>query len=249
MRPLAGQSVLLTRSAEDCVPWARELEAADATAVILPCIRCEPLDAEEVRERIADELPRTDWLVFTSKRGVEAFAALHDASSDDARLPAHVKVAAVGAATADAAVVHFGHADLVSEQGTAASLAQALEARLTDPGARLLIAVAENAGRTLEDVLEPAGAICTRLDVYRTVPAREIEPKHALSSLGADNIFLASPSAVTGLTNQVELDRPAAVFTIGPATYAAAEAAGLTVTGQARRPNIEGLMEAMRCAN
>lgn len=249
MRPLAGQSVLLTRSAEDCVQWARELEAADATAVILPCIRCEPLDAEEVRERIADELPRTDWLVFTSKRGVEAFAALHDASSDDARLPAQVKVAAVGAATADAAVVRFGHADLVSEQGTAASLAQALEARLTDPGTRLLIAVAENAGRTLEDVLEPAGAICTRLDVYRTVPAREIEPKHALSSLGADNIFLASPSAVTGLTNQVELDRPAAVFTIGPATYAAAEAAGLTVTGQARRPNIEGLMEAMRCAN
>lgn len=249
MRPLAGQSVLLTRSAEDCVPWARELEAADATAVILPCIRCEPLDAEEIRERIAVELPRTDWLVFTSKRGVEAFAVLHDASSDDARLPAQVKVAAVGAATADAAVVRFGHADLVSEQGTAASLAQALEARLTDPGTRLLIAVAENAGRTLEDVLEPAGAICTRLDVYRTVPAREIEPKHALSSLGADNIFLASPSAVTGLTNQVELDRPAAVFTIGPATYAAAEAAGLTVTGQARRPNIEGLMEAMRCAN
>ncbi len=244
MRPLAGQSVLLTRSAEDCAQWARQLEAADATAVILPCIRCERLDAEAVRERIAIELPRTDWLVFTSQRGVEAFAALHDA-----RLPGHVQIAAVGAATADAAVVRFGHADLVGEQGTAASVAQALEARLTDPGARLLIAVAENAGRTLEDVLEPAGAICTRLDVYRTVPAREIEPKHALSALGANNIFLASPSAVTGLTNQVELDTPAAVFTIGPATYAAAEAAGLTVTGQARRPSLEGLMEAMRCAN
>jgi uroporphyrinogen-III synthase len=244
MRPLAGQSVLLTRSAEDCAQWARELEAADATAVILPCIRCERLDAEAICERIAIELPRTDWLVFTSQRGVEAFAALHDA-----RLPGHVQIAAVGAATADAAVVRFGHADLVGEQGTATSLAQALEARLTDPGERLLIAVAENAGRTLEDVLEPAGAICTRLDVYRTVPAREIEPKHALSALGANNIFLASPSAVTGLTNQVELDTPAAVFTIGPATYAAAEAAGLTVTGQARRPSLEGLMEAMRCAN
>ncbi|MEE8237064.1 MAG: uroporphyrinogen-III synthase [Gammaproteobacteria bacterium] len=249
MKPLAGQSVLLTRTAEDCAQWARELDAVDATAVILPCIRCESLDTEEVRELIAIELPRTDWLVFTSRRGVEAFCALYDASFDKSPLPEQVKVAAVGAATADAAVVRFGHADLVSEQGTAASLAQALDARLTDPGARLLIAVAENAGRTLEDVLEPAGAICTRLDVYRTVPAREIEPKHALSALGADNIFLASPSAVTGFTNQVELDRPAAVFTIGPATYDAAEAAGLTVTGQARRPSLEGLMEAMRCAS
>ena len=244
MKRLVGQSILLTRSAEDCAQWARELEVANATAVVLPCIRCEHIDAEEVRERIAIELPRTDWLAFTSKRGVAAFAALHGAE-----MPGHVKIAAVGTATANAAVVRFGHADLVSELGTAASLAQALEARLTSRGMRLLIAVAENAGRTIEDALGPAGAICTRLDVYRTVPAREISPKHALSALGADTIFLASPSAVTGLTNQVELDKPAAVFTIGPATYEAAEAAGLTVTGQARQPSLEGLMEAMRCAS
>ena len=244
MKRLTGQSVLITRSAEDCAQWARELEVADATAVILPCIRSEPIDAEDVRERIAVELPRTDWLVFTSKRGVAAFAALHGAT-----LPSRVKIAAVGAATADAAVIAFGRADLVSELGTAASLAQALEARVANKGARLLIAVAENAGPTIEDALGPTGAICTRLDVYRTVPVREISPKHALSSLGADTIFLASPSAVTGLTNQVELDKPAAVFTIGPATYEAAEAAGLTVTGQARQPSLEGLMEAMRCAN
>ncbi len=244
MKRLTGQSVLITRSAEDCAQWARELEVADATAVILPCIRSEPIDAEDVRERIAVELPRTDWLVFTSKRGVAAFAALHGTA-----LPSRVKIAAVGAATADAAVIAFGRADLVSELGTAASLAQALEARVANKGARLLIAVAENAGPTIEDALGPTGATCTRLDVYRTVPVREISPKHALSSLGADTIFLASPSAVTGLTNQVELDKPAAVFTIGPATHEAAEAAGLTVTGQARQPSLEGLMEAMRCAN
>lgn len=243
MKPLAGQSVLLTRDAEDCAQWARELEAMHATAVILPCIRCENINADEIRERITKELPRTDWLVFTSRRGIAAFTALHDAP-----LPEQIKIAAVGAATADAAVVRFGHADLVSELGTATSLAQALDATLTDPGARVLIAVAENAGRTLEDMLGPAGAICTRLNVYRTVAARELKPKRAFSTLGADTIFLTSPSAVTGLLNQVELDRPAAVFTLGPATYKAAEAAGLTVTGQARSPSLKGLLEAMRCA-
>ena len=36
MKPLAGQNVLLTRDAEDCAQWARELEAMHATAVILP---------------------------------------------------------------------------------------------------------------------------------------------------------------------------------------------------------------------
>ena len=70
-----------------------------------------------------------------------------------------------------------------------------------------------------------------------------------LSALDADNIFLASPSAVTGLLNQVELDKPVAIFTIGPATNRAAQAVGLTVTGQAQNPSLEGLMEVMRCAS
>jgi len=244
MSPLAGQSVLLTRSEEDCAPWARALEAVGAIAVILPCIRCEHIDAGKIREHISTEMPKADWLVFTSQRGVAAFAALYEPP-----LPEYVKIAAVGPATADATVVHFGRADLVSETGTAASLAQALEARLTTPGTRLLIAVAENAGRTIETALRPAGAFCTRMNVYRTVAARELEHKHMLSALDADNIFLASPSAVTGLLNQVELDKPVAIFTIGPATNRAAQAVGLTVTGQAQNPSLEGLMEVMRCAS
>ena len=243
MNELAGQRVLITRSEDDCAEWAQELEAVGATAVILPCIHCEQIDTIELREEIAAELPRADWLVFTSKRGVAAFVALHAEP-----LPELVAIAGVGPATADAAVVAFGRADLVSERGTAESLAQALEARLTESGSRVLIAVAENAGYTIEDTLRTAGAYCTRLEVYRTVAAAELAPKQALSTFDADNVFLASPSAVTGFTNQVELDTPAAIFTIGPATSEAALDAGLDVTGQATSPGIEGLLEAMRCA-
>jgi uroporphyrinogen-III synthase len=243
MSALAGQTVLITRSDDDCMGWADALAAAGATPVVLPCIRCETLATDELRERIDAELPHTDWLVFTSKRGVTAFTALCKRP-----VPDSVKVAVIGPATADTAVIAFGRADLTSESGTAVSLAQALEARFSDTGARLLVAIAENAGTTIEDTLRAAGATCTRLDVYRTLAAEPREPKQALSVLGADNIFLASPSAVTGLTNQVELDKPAAIFTIGPATNEAAEAAGLTVAGQATSPGLEGLMEAMRCA-
>ncbi len=243
MSAIAGQSVLITRSDDDSAEWAEALTAAGVKPVILACIRCEEIVTDELRERLLAELPRSEWLVFTSKRGVAAFAALHARP-----LPEHFKVAVVVPATADTAVIAFGRADLVSEMGTAESLAQALEARLSDAGARLLIAVAENAARTIEAALRPTGAICTRLDVYRTVAAQPREPKQALSALGADTIFLASPSAVTGFTNQVELDKPAAIFTIGPVTNEAAEAAGLTVTGQATSPGVEGLMEAMRCA-
>jgi uroporphyrinogen III methyltransferase/synthase len=116
-------------------------------------------------------------------------------------------------------------------------------------GSRVLLALAENAGDVLERELNSAGARCTRLDLYRTVPAALTQPKRAISTLGADNVLLASPSAVTGLMNQVELDRPVRVFTIGPSTTAAAQRLGLAVTAEARVPSFEGLVEAMQWRN
>ena len=240
MSSVSEKRVLVTRSDEDCAEWAAKLEAAGAHVVMLPCIRTEPIDNEKLRDRVHAQITDTDWLVFTSRRGVAAFASLLKNE-----LPTRVKIAVVGPATADTAVIAFGHADLVSEAGTAASLAQALETRITEQG-NVLLALAENADETIEQALAPTN--CTRLSVYRTIPVDVAEPKCKFSALGADTVLLASPSAVQGFTNQVELDKPAAIFTIGPATNAAAQTAGLDVTGQALTPSLEGLMEAIECA-
>jgi uroporphyrinogen-III synthase len=244
MSAVAGKRVLITRGEEDNAAWAAKLESAGAHAVILPCIRTQTIDSDQLRARIRARISDTDWLVFTSRRGVAAFEAL-----SAGELPAAVKIAVVGPATADAAVIAFGRADLVSEAGTAASLAQALEARIEDAGGgNVLLAVAENAGTAIERTLEVTAARYTRLNVYRTIPAQAVDPKYRLTALGADTVLLASPSAVEGFKNQVDLDKPAAIFTIGPATNAAAEAAGLEVTGQARNPGLEGLLEAIEWA-
>ncbi len=112
--------------------------------------------------------------------------------------------------------------------------------------AKCLIAVAENAGNIVEETLEQAGGGCLRLNVYRTTPAAPGAAKQALSELGADKILLASPSAVTGLVNRLELDAAVEILSIGPSTTRAARAAGLTVTAEAARPSLEGLMEAMQ---
>lgn len=131
--------------------------------------------------------------------------------------------------------------------GTLASTAaETRAARVDHAPPSVLLALAENAGATLERRLTAAGAHCTRVNVYRTVAAPLSTPKRALSSLGADNIFLASPSAVAGLVNQVDVDVPVAVFTIGPSTTAQAQAAGLEVTAEAAEPSLEGLLEAMQ---
>lgn len=257
MDGLKGQRVLITRAAEDCAAWATRLKEAGAVPLTLPCIECEPNLGPAVAAQLAAALPKTEWLVVTSRRGADALRPLIASTPwtpADEQAMAAIQIAAVGPATAAAAESLPGRVVLVSPSGTAKSLAEALAARLaaaapntavpTRP--KCVIAVAENAGAVLEDTLTRAGGNCLRIDVYRTVPAAPAARKQALSGLGADKILLASPSAVTGLVNRVELDTAVEILTIGPSTSEAARAAGLSVTVEAPRPSLEGLLEAMR---
>jgi uroporphyrinogen-III synthase len=195
--------VLLTRSAEDCAEWAERLGALGATPVALPCIHAETIDTPPVRATVAAAVADADWLVFTSRRGVEAFVALGGSA------PARTKIAVVGAGTAAVAQELLGRVDLVGRGGTAASLADSLAANgVLAQRSHAVLPLAENAGDALERALSGAGARCTRLDVYRTVPAPPATPRRAMSSLGADNVILASPTAVTGFVQQVIVDVP-----------------------------------------
>jgi uroporphyrinogen-III synthase len=238
MKRLTGKRLLITRSAEDCAEWAEQLTRHGATVVTLPCIETEIIDTPELRASLAASVPQVDWLVFTSRRGVEAFAKLHPAPIGDA------KVAAVSAATGEAARTRLGRIDL-DGRGSAARLAATMLAEgVLNGRPHLLLALAENA----EDLLERAfqgPARCTRLDVYRTIPVRPAAAKRAMSTFGADNVLLASPSAVTGFVNQVDIDIPVSVFTIGPSTSAAARARGLAVTAEASTPSLTGILETM----
>ena len=255
---LAGTRVLITRSEDDSAEWAEALERHGARPVLLPCIRSEPIDTPELRAALRDAVADADWLVLTSRRGVEACARLlapcadtrRGASSPASRveratLPARAQVAAVGAATAAEARKLLGRADLVGA-GDAAALGAALTSGERIAGASVVLALAANARDELEQVLAAAGARCTRFDVYRTIPAPPAAPKRTLSSLGAERVVLASPSAASGFVHQVDLDVPVAIYTIGPSTTAAARALGLDVTAEAREPSLEGILEAMQ---
>lgn len=273
-RGAGATRLLLTRSEEDCTAWAAELGRRGLETVSLPCITAEPIDSPALRRALAGAAAGADWLAFTSRRGVEAYARLTGETSTP------LKVAVVGAATAEAARRTLGRVDLVAEHGTARGLARTLaealrEARGGETGARIamrargssalsrpraapsrpqaapsrprvLAAVAENARDTLGRELAAAGITCLRVDVYRTVPAETRGAKRPLASFGVDAVLLASPSAVQGFANQVDIDSSAPLVTIGPSTSAAVRALGLQLAAQAREPSLEGLLEAMK---
>ena len=221
---LAGRRILLTRSAEDCAEWAEQIARRGAEAVVAAV---HPLrDARHAgAARGAESRARGRGLarvhVAARRRGVRGAARPR-------RCRRRRASRSVGAATADAARAKLGRVDLVG-RGTGAALAAQLAA---DGDAR---AAAERADRDRRERrrraraharARPARAARGSTSIARS-PRRRRRRKRALSSLGAERVVLASPSAASGFVHQVELDAPVAIYTIGPSTTAAARALGL----------------------
>ena len=157
-----------------------------------------------------------DWVVVTSANGA---AELRRRMLGTPR-----RVAAIGPATAAA---FGGHVDLVPTISTQ----EGLLAELPSPAGRVLFAAAEGARQL---IVEALGA--DFLPLYRTRALRPGAPPVG------DIAIVASPSAARALAS-VASDLP--VVSIGPETTRAAEAAGLTVLGEATTQDAAGLAAAV----
>lgn len=240
MASLTGRKLLVTRSADDSAEWADALAAEGAMPIVFPCVRSEPLGDTALAHALMQAVAQADWLVCTSRRGVDRVADLIGT-----RLPDGLKVAAVGATTAAHFRNRFGRVDLTGE-GTAALLGRALAARPDiGKGKRIVLALARNAGPELAASLRAAGAAIERFDVYRTVPAEPLARRQPLSDLGCDAVIFASPTAVAGFANQVDVDENGVFVTIGPSTSKAVRERRWDVFAEAREPNLSGIIASM----
>jgi uroporphyrinogen-III synthase len=241
---LDGRTVLVTRALEDADRWARRLSELGATPVVLPCLVIEPIEDRDTAARLERAVADSDWLVASSRRGVEIAARLLTGG-----LPSGIRIAAVGPATGKAAALAWGRCDLIAAEPTALGLGRELaEVILRGPPdavRQVLLIEAATGRREIEPILAAYGIQTVAVAVYRTVAAPTISPRRDLRSLGVDHILLASPSAVAGLVNQATVPDEVRVVTIGPTTTRAARAAGLTVAAQARRPDLDGMVEVM----
>lgn len=239
MSGLKDLTVLLTRTPADSEAWAGPLRAAGAEVKMLPCIRTMPATDPATAHALRHALAEADWLLLTSRRGVDAVSRLVEPGT----VPADTLIAVVGPATAQSASARLGRVDLIAPSGTARALAGAV---VGDPrfaaGQRCVAALAANAGSVLADALAAAGARYQRIDVYRTIPHPPEARKRSLASLGAGDIVFSSPTTVTGFVNQVDIDCDYRAWSIGPSTSAALREAGIALAGEAPRPGIAGIV-------
>jgi len=240
-RPLQGRTVAVTRARAQASGLAGKLRALGASVPEAPVIRVRPLPGPPL-----DPTPY-DLICVTSPNGVEQlFERLAAADPPrDARALAGARVAAIGQGTARVLAEHGVRADIVPERAVAESLVEAL-AEL--PIARALVARAAQARDVLPDALRARGIEVDVLDLYETVA--EPGASGAIeSALGADYVTFTSASSVRFFLQAAEghghISASTRIVSIGPITSEALRERSLEPAVEAKRHDVDGLIEAL----
>lgn len=228
---LVGCRVLVTRERPGELGRLLTGEGADVVHVPLISVADAPDGGVELRRELG-RLDQYDWLVVTSAAGSERVGKA-------ARSARHVRLAAVGTATAKRlAELADRPVDLVPERQLAAALGDALIEQLEGKG-RILVAQADRAADTLADLLRAAGHDVVAVTAYSTA---SVEPDLQMIE-GTDVLVLASGSAAQSWVAACGSRRPPLVVTIGPSTADAARELGLKVDGIAADHSLTGLVD------
>jgi uroporphyrinogen III methyltransferase/synthase len=247
--PLFGKRVLVTRPRGQARDMVRRLEALGAVVYQLPAVEVrEPDDWGPVDRALAD-LPRYQWVVFTSANGVHYFLRRLRVGGRDVRALGGVRLAVIGPATADALRAYYLEPDLVPPEYRSESLAAALRDRVA--GQRVLLARADRGRDLLREELKAVAEV-EQVAVYSQVDAVEmdLELLEKVSHGKIDFITLTSSKIAESLVRMLD---PAArqriragevrLVSISPVTSAAVRKLGLPVAAEAKEYTTEKVVE------
>ena len=247
-RPLLGKRIVVTRTRKQASALSKKLRALGAQVIELPTIRIEPpTDLREFAELVQDA-HIYDWIVFTSANGVEAFFDIFFKLYDDAREIGGACIAAIGPATAQRVKDFHLHVDLQPDEFVAEAVLREFKKQGSIENLRILLVRAEKGRDVLPKELSAAGAIVDEAFAYRTVPeTRDTSgARQRLAQDGAELITFTSSSTVENfLALGLPWPKGMRIASIGPITSKTVRDHGLTVDVEARRHDIDGLVQAI----
>lgn len=255
MSDLQNNSILITRPPHKAEEMADLVRARNGRPVIFPTISiAPPADWAPVDQAIS-RLPEYDWIIFTSVNGVRFFTRRITERGGTLNQPETVRVAAVGAKTADTLKETGITVDVTPSEYTAEKLLDTL-VNQNIKGRSCLLVLGDKARNTLTDGLQNAGALVEKIVVYRN---RKEIPDHASSILAQLQegqirvLTFTSPSTfrnfveiLTELTEDVDqVLEHQTLAVIGPVTARAIQAQGLKVSIVPQTSTMEGLLDAV----
>lgn len=231
--PLSGKRIVVTRPRGQAAPFIDKIEKAGGTAYAVPLIAFR-MHEDIQDEAVLNQLFTYDWIIITSKNGVDFFMKkVKKVGMDIKTVPA--KFAAIGTKTAEALKRYGITVSYIPKRFSADDVAQDIETgRFTPKNA--LIPKGNLARDLIGETIRNTGAAADDWVVYETYfPEKE---KEALLDLirheQIDMYTFTSPSAVRHFIhtlNEAEEPLPKADFAcIGPVTKIEAEKYGIKVS-------------------
>ena len=247
---LAGIRVLVTRPAMFAGRFYDLLRIYGAVVVPVPSIRSEKKFDESAWTSFREISSTGGWIVFTSEIGVRTFFELLPFADCDLRALGRFRIAALGRGTAAAIQAQGFKPDFVPGVSYTNALAEELPSSIENDAA--VVRVRGNlADDKVEKALESAGAKVFPLEIYKTLTAEVDDGMRAwVNEAPIDIVTFTSGSTVRGFFEQwgpeaVKILADAKVASIGPMTSAVLRERGLEVTVEAKRYDVDGLVEAI----
>jgi uroporphyrinogen-III synthase len=223
--PLAGKRILITRARHQAGKLADALEVLGAEVLRLPTIEIIPPETYAHLDALLEVISGFDWLIVTSANGAAALGERMQFLGIHARTLQHLRVAAIGPATA----VAVGRIGLKVSAMPDEYVAEAVVAMLREKvvGRRVLLARAAVARDVIPEQLRQCGADIHVVEAYRTViPNESIEQLRALLGEGKplpDAVTFTSSSTVNNffaLAAAARIEKPPELraVSIGPVT-------------------------------
>lgn len=241
---LHGWRVLVTASEGD--RFCDHLERSGALPVHVPTIATRPLGGEPIDTALR-ELGAYDWIVLTSRNGVESLTTRLAVLG--VRVPPGPVWAAVGGRTRDVLESSLGvEVRAMPREQRAAAIPDAMG---EVGGRRVLLVRAKRATEELPMMLRERGALVDDVAVYETIEGPE-GSRSALESVLTEPlraVVFTSGSTVRGFVRLVGDPRKAlggvVIACIGPVTSGVVRQAGLGVPVEAAEPTPEGIVEVL----
>jgi uroporphyrinogen III methyltransferase/synthase len=244
--PLLGQTVLVTRPAQQATDLATRFERCGAEVLLQPAIEVRaPADLSEV-DRTLSQLEQYNWVVFSSANGVHAFFQRLVTPSRDIRALRSVKLAVIGPATRDALSQYQLQADCIPGRFQAEDLAAALGQQAA--GKRVLLVRASRGREVLAEQLEASGADVRQVVFYESVDVGQADAEVA-DAMGAGTIHwtTVTSSAIARSLQQLfgnDLQQTRLV-SISPITSATLRELGYEPAAEAVEATMDGVLNAI----
>ena len=241
---------MVTRSRTQGSSLVEKVMDLGGNPIEVPTIRIEKIKDNVELEQAIKEIQDYTYLILSSQNAVDIFFDQLDELGFDARALAHLKVCAIGSATAKAVKDRGIKADLIPSKFVSEALCEELRDVLK-PEDRVLIPRAKNARDVLVETL---GQICSVHEVHTYESVMDTSMKEDVTELltnhQVDYVTFASSATVKNFvkmlgTDYLEKLNQTKVISIGPVTSKTLQDLKIEVYKEAKEASIDALVEAM----